>query len=144
MTVTSVIIGGDGEPEEPNWRLVYANEDDLEIAHREWGKIVRELRETQTLSVENGHAIRRLCDFRVMYERAMRHVAEHGAVFAPKSKRSKQGQWNPQWGVLRHAEDVITKLESELGIAPIRRKRAGKVQKRDRKERAADAYLKRA
>jgi P27 family predicted phage terminase small subunit len=141
MAVTSVIIGGDGEPEEPNWRLIYSNEDDFEAAHIEWGNVVRELRECQTLSFANGHAIRRLVDFRVQYERAARHVAEHGPVFAPKSKRSKQGQWNPQWGVMRHCEESIRHLESELGISPIRRGRAAKVQKRDRKARASDAYL---
>jgi phage terminase small subunit len=142
VSVTSVIIGGDGEPEEPDWRLIYSNEDDCGAAHEQWGMIVRELRECQTLSVANGHAIRRLVDFRIQYERASRHVAEHGPVFPPK--RGKAGQWNPFWGVLRHAEEVIRHIESELGIAPIRRGRAGKVQKRDRKVRAADAYLKKA
>jgi P27 family predicted phage terminase small subunit len=142
MSITGLIIGGEGEPEEPNWRLIYTNEDDLEAAHREWGLVIRELRECHTLSVANGHAIRRLVDFRIAYERASRHVAEHGPVFAPKSKRSKQGQWNPQWGVMRHAEEVIRHCESELGISPLRRNRAGKVQKRDKKARASDAYLK--
>lgn len=141
MTITNVIIGGDGEPQEPDWRLIYASEDDLEAAHVAWGQVTRELRECQTLSVANGHAIRRLVDFRIAYDRASRHVAEHGPVFAPKSKRSKQGQWNPQWGVMRHCEEVIRHCESELGISPIRRGRAAKVQKRDRKARASDAYL---
>lgn len=142
MAVTSVIIGGDGEPVEPDWNLLYANEDDLEIAREHWGQVIREMREAQILSVANGHAIRRLVDFRIAYERAARHVAEHGAVFAPKSKRAKTGQWNPQWGVMRHAEEVIRLIETELGISPLRRNRAGKVQKRDRKARASDAYFK--
>jgi P27 family predicted phage terminase small subunit len=143
MSVTSVIIGGDGEPEEPDWRLIYADEDDLEAACREWGQIIRELRECRTLSVENGHAIRRLVDFRIQYERASRHVAEHGPVFKSKSE-GKAGQWNPYWGVMRHCEDVIRHCEAELGIAPVRRRRAAQVQKRDRAARAADAYLKKA
>jgi len=144
VSVTSVIIGGDGEPEEPSWHLIYSNEDDLEIARQQWGQVIREMREAQILSVANGHAIRRLVDFRIAYERASRHVAEHGPIFAPKRKTSKQGQWNPQWGVMRHAEEAIRHLETELGISPLRRSRAGKVQKRDRKTRASDAYLKKS
>lgn len=142
MSVTTVIIGGDGEPIAPDWHLIYSNEDDLEIARAQWGEVIREMREAQILTVANGHAIRRLIDFRIAYERASRHVAEHGPVFAPKSKRAKQGQWNPQWGVMRHAEEAIRHLETELGISPLRRSRAGKVQKRDRAARASDAYLK--
>jgi P27 family predicted phage terminase small subunit len=141
MSVTSIIIGGDGEPEEPDWRLIYADEDDLEAARREWGQIIRELREYRTLSVENGHAIRRLCDFRIAYERASRHVAEHGQIFKSRSE-GKAGQWNPYWGVMRHCADAIQRIEAELGIAPVRRRRAAQVQKRDRGARAADAYLK--
>jgi P27 family predicted phage terminase small subunit len=144
MSITSVIIGGDGEPEEPEWRLVYENEDDLAIAHGEWGRVVREMREAQILSVVNGSAIRRLCDFRVQYERAARHVAENGAVLPPKTKRSKHANWNPWWSVMRQADEAIRYLETELGISPLRRKRAGKVTKRDKVARASDAYLKKA
>ena len=143
MNVTSVIIGGDGEPEEPDWRLIFQNEDDLEAAPRHWGNIIREMREHQTLSCANGHAIRRLVDFRIQYDRASRHVAEHGPVFAAK-RGKKAGQWNPYWGVLRHAEEAIRHIETELGIAPLRRGKAGKVEKRANKARASDAYLKKA
>lgn len=144
MSVTELIIGGDGEPPEPDWRLIYANEDDLAAAFEQWRNIIRELKECQTLSVANGHAIRRLVDFRIQYERASRHVAEHGPVLKSKRRNVKVGQWNPFWAVLRHCEEVIRHLETELGISPLRRDRAGKVQKRGRQARAADAYLKKA
>lgn len=143
MAITSVIIGGEGEPDEPDWQLIYSSADDLATARREWGMVVRELRECQTLSVANGHAIRRLVDFRIQYERAARHVAEHGAIFRGKG-RAKHGEWNPWWSALRQSEEVIRQCESELGISPIRRGRAAKVARRDRKARAADAYLKKA
>ena len=145
MNVTSVIIGGDGEPQEPDWKLIYQNEDDLELAHLHWGNIIREMRECQTLSVANGHAIRRLTDFRIAYERASRAVAEQGPLIASKKKTNggaRAGQWNPWWSVLRHAEETIRHLETELGISPLRRGRAGKVQKRSKQERASDTYLK--
>ena len=144
MAVKSVVIGGDGVPDEPNWRLIYQNEDDLQIASIEWGKVIREMREAETLTVANGHAIRRLVDFRIQYERASRHVAENGAVFAPKRKNSKCGQHNPWAAVMRSSSEEIRYLETELGISPIRRGRASKVQKRAKEARAADAYLKRA
>lgn len=140
MTITAVIIGGDGEPIEPDWTLTYSDEDDLAIASEQWGQVIREMRDAQVLTVANGHAIRRLVDFRITYERANRHVAEHGAVFAAKP-RKKAGQWNPQWSVMRHCDEAIRHLETELGISPLRRQRAGKVQRRDTKKRASDAYL---
>ena len=141
MAITSIIIGGDGEPEEPDWSLIYTYEDDVLMAREEWGKVIRELRENQTLTVANGHAIRRLVDFRVQYEIASQHVAENGPVLRSKKRNVKVGQWNPYWAVMRHCDDVIRTLESELGISPIRRARAAKVQKRNKQARAADAYL---
>lgn len=143
MSITNVIVGGDGEPDEPDWSLLYSQHDDCEMASTEWGKVIRELKESQTLAVSNGHAIRRLVDFRIQYERAARHVAEHGAIFRPKG-RKKHGEWNPFWSVMRQAQEAIKHIETELGIAPIRRGRAAKVQKRDKRARAADAYLSKA
>jgi hypothetical protein len=35
------------------------------------------------------------------YERAARHVAEHGAIL--KASKAKIGQFNPYWAVMKHA-----------------------------------------
>jgi hypothetical protein len=48
-----------------------------------------------TLTVANGHATRRLVEFRVQFERASKHVAEHCPVMKAKNKKAKVGQWNP-------------------------------------------------
>jgi P27 family predicted phage terminase small subunit len=142
MAITKVIVGGDGEPKEPTWQLIYSDGDEVELASECWARIIREMRDAHTLAVANGHAIRRLVDFRVIYERASRHVAEHGPVLPSKDKRSKNsGVHNPQWAVMRHADETIRHLETELGLAPLRRNRAGKVQRRDKAARASDAYL---
>jgi hypothetical protein len=95
----AAIQGSDGKPPEPDWRTIFSNEDDLAIATEAWGFVVRELGEAGTLALANGHAIRRLVEFRVQYERASRQVAERGALLPPSNKKTKVGQWNPYWSV---------------------------------------------
>lgn len=136
----SAIDGGDGHPQEPDWSQIYADEFDIVSAHAEWGLVVRELNETSTLTVANGHAIRRLVEFRIQYERSSRHVAEHGPVL--KGKRAKVGQWNPHWSVMNQAAEKIVALEKALGISPDARGKAGKVARKQKTVRAADNYLK--
>lgn len=136
----SEIQGSDGVPVEPDWTSVYPDELDIAAAHEEWGVVMRELRDSGTLAVANSHAIKRLVEFRVQYERSSKHVAEHGPVL--KGKRAKVGQWNPHWSVMRQADEAIRVLEAELGLAPTRRGKAVKVQRAKKAPRAADAYLK--
>lgn len=138
MNLTSV-PAGDGVPPEPEWASLYADELDIAAAREEWGVVLREMRETGTLSVANGHAIRRLVEFRVQYERASRHVAEHGPIL--KAKRAKVGQWNPYWSVMTKADESIRVLEAELGLAPTRRAKAAKVERKAKTSRASDAFL---
>lgn len=134
------ISGGDGLPAEPDWSSLYADELDIAEAHEQWGIVTRELQDTGTLAVANGHSIKRLVEFRVQYERSSKHVAEHGPVL--KGKRAKVGQWNPHWSVMRQADEAIRVLEAELGIAPARRGKVTKVQRGKKAFRAADNYLK--
>jgi phage terminase small subunit len=138
----AAISGSDGLPPEPDWRTIFADDDDLAIAHDQWGVVVRELRDAGTLAVSNGHAIKRLVEFRVQYERAAHHVAEKGAILAPTTKKAKVGQWNPFWSVMRQAAQDISVAEAELGIAPLRRGKATKVPRGKKAPRAADNYLK--
>lgn len=134
------IDGGNGMPPEPDWSQFYADELDILLAHEEWGTITRELASAQVLSVSNGHAIKRLVEFRVQYERSAKHVAEKGAILAPTNKKAKVGQWNPHWSVMRQADDAMRVLEAELGLAPVRRGKATKVQNGKKAQRAADNY----
>lgn len=122
--------------------MIFADDDDLAAAHEEWGVVTRELVEAGTLAVSNGHAIKRLVEFRVQYERAARHVAEHGSLLKPTSKKAKVGQWNPYWSVMRQADESIRIAEAELGISPVRRGKAAKVQRGKKAPRAADKFLK--
>lgn len=138
----SAIDGGDGLPPEPDWASLFDDELDIATAHERWGVICRELQAANTLAVVNGDAIKRLVDFYVQYERASRHVAEHGAILPPKTKKAKVGQWNPFWSVMRQADKTICVLEAELGLTPVRRGKAEQVKRGKTKTRAADAYLK--
>lgn len=136
----AAISGGDGAPPEPDWSQLYNDPFDLAFAHEQWGAIVREMSGRGILAVENGHAIQRLVLFRVQFERASRHVAENGAILP--AKRAKTGQWNPYWSVMTKADEAIRTLEAELGLAPVRRGKAAKVERKARQARAADNYLK--
>jgi P27 family predicted phage terminase small subunit len=141
MQQLTEIVGGDGSPPEPDWSSIYADEFDIAAAHHEWGIVIRELRASVTLSVANGHEIRRLVEFRVQYERASNHVAEHGPILKPTNKKAKVGQWNPYWSVMRQANEAIRALEAELGLAPTRRGNATKVNRGKKTSRAADEFL---
>ena len=134
------IEGGDGEPPEPDWALHYSDELDIEVARDEWGVVVREMQRAETLAVCNGHAIRRLVEFRIQWRRASEHVAEHGAIILGKTT-GRGGQWNPFWSVMRQADDKIRALEAELGLAPRRRAAAVKAKRRLNRRSAADDYL---
>lgn len=135
-----MLPGGDGEPEEPDWTTVYSDELDIAAARIEWGVVIRELKGADALTVANGHAIRRLVEFRVQYDRASKHVAEHGPVLKG-SRRAKVGQWNPFWSVMRQSEESIRALEAELGLAPTRRGKIVKATQKQSRRRAADDYL---
>ena len=139
MSLTS-ISGGDGTPPEPDWGSTYSDPLDVALARETWGEVVREMRDAGTLAVVNGHAIMRLCNFRIIYERAAREAAEHGAVI--KARKTGVLQYSPHWIVTRQADEAMRAIEAELGISPLRR---GKVTKAGRKRdtaRPADQYLK--
>jgi len=71
----------------------------------------------------------------------LRRNRQKGAILAPTSKKAKAGQWNPHWSVMRQADDAIKLLEAELGIAPVRRSKATKAERKQRKSRPSDAFI---
>ncbi|MDR6953798.1 P27 family predicted phage terminase small subunit [Ancylobacter sp. 3268] len=135
MTFTSI----DGAPPEPDWTSLFTDELDIAIARDRWAIVVREMQEAGTLVLANDHAIRRLVDFSVQYERASRQVCEMGTI--QKARRSKVPMPSPYWTVMRQAGEEIRVLEIELGISPVRRGKAQKVQRAKKAPRAADSYL---
>jgi P27 family predicted phage terminase small subunit len=136
----ATIPGGEGVPVEPNWSELYTDILDIGLAREDWGIVTRELSDAGTLTVANGHTVKRLVEFRVIYERAARDLAENGAI--GRAKRTRVPQVNPNWTIMRQAAEQVSSLEAELCLTPRRRAAAGKVQKKARTARPADSYLK--
>lgn len=136
----SVLEGGDGRPQEPDWSQIYTDILDLDLAREQWQIVIGEMTASQTLAVANGHAIRRLVEFRVIYERAARDLAESGALL--KARRTRVPQINPNWSVMRQAAEQIATMEAELCLSPRRRASGAKVNRAVKVARASDAYLK--
>jgi P27 family predicted phage terminase small subunit len=138
-TPLKAISGSDGLPPEPNWDAIYDNDSDRTVARELWGATVRELSTENVLTVANGHAVKRLVQFAIQYERASRHVADNGAILP--ASQAKIGQFNPYWAVMKHASEEIRILEGELGIAPTKRSRAKPVKREKKVARPSDRFL---
>lgn len=134
------ISGGDGEPPEPDWSMIFADQFDIEHAQNEWGLVIRELRSAETLAVCNGNSIQRLVEFRVQYRRAANHVAEHGVILLA-TPTGKAGRWNLFWSVMRQADNHIRAMEVELCLSPRYRSSATKAKRRMKTGRPVDDYL---
>jgi P27 family predicted phage terminase small subunit len=112
---------------EPNWSAQFDDELDQDLARQQWRIVVNELRSSEKLASVNGRQIKRLVDAYVLYEIAMRRVAEDGAVFPAKGK--KQPAYNPWFTILKDANAMASAAEAELTVTPRRRNNGGKVQK---------------
>lgn len=122
-------IEGDGfRIPEPDWSAQFTDELDQALAHQQWLVIAAELRNTEKLASANERQVKRLIDAYVLYEIAMRHVADEGAVFPRKGK--KQPAYNPWFTVLKDANSMASAAEAELTITPRRRNNGGKVQRK--------------
>jgi len=112
---------------EPNWAAQFTDELDQDLARRQWRIIIGELRGSDKLANANERQVKRLVDCYVLYEIAMRHVADEGAVFPRKGK--KQPAYNPWFTILKDANAMASAAEAELTVTPRRRNNGGKVQK---------------
>lgn len=112
---------------EPNWAAQFTDELDQDLARRQWRVIIGELRGSEKLANANERQVKRLVDCYVLYEIAMRHVADEGAVFQRKGK--KQPAYNPWFTILKDANAMASAAEAELTVTPRRRNNGGKVQK---------------
>jgi P27 family predicted phage terminase small subunit len=112
---------------EPEWAAQFTDELDQDLARRQWRIIIGELRGSEKLANANERQVKRLVDAYVLYEIAMRHVADEGAVFPRKGK--KQPAYNPWFTVLKDANAMASAAEAELTITPRRRNNGGKVQR---------------
>jgi P27 family predicted phage terminase small subunit len=138
----NVVEGSGGIPPEPDWKTAFKSKPERAAASADWARVIREMREANTLAVANGHAIRRLVEFRIAYDKAAKEVARDGPVVKDANNLATTGVWNPWWSIMRQADDSIRTLESELGLTPRHRDKAGKVKRKAGPTRAADRFLK--
>jgi hypothetical protein len=126
--------GSGGDIEEPDWKLLIPDQERRvpgvrrveradnavwrDVAHREWLRIVAELRAMETLSPANRHQIQRLVIAYVRYDRAAARQFEMGPVLpSPKTKTPMVNLWQTE---MRQADADATVAEGELGIPPRR------------------------
>jgi P27 family predicted phage terminase small subunit len=131
------IDGGSGTPEQPAWQLLFSGADECGAAAAYWSTIVATMRAAETLSVANGHAIKRLVLAAIVYDRASAAVARDGAVRRVKGVHRK----NPQWMLMKQSAEMCAGIEAELGLSPAKRGRVGKVTRTSRKRPPANEYL---
>lgn len=107
-----------------------------------WRRITMEMRERDTLSPSNGHAIQRLGLAYIVFDRCSREVADNGAVLKPKRGNPKAiSRLSPHFVAMREAGADAERLEAELGLSPRRRGSAGKVVRNGRRSASADRFL---
>lgn len=127
---------------EPDWSLLLSDALELDAAKEHWRRITAEMRERETLSPGNAHAIQRLVIAYLIYDRCSCEVAERGAVLKPKRGNPKAiARLSPYFTAMREAAADADRQEQELGIAPRRRAGAGKVEKKVRRQ-TGGGYLK--
>lgn len=137
------VVPGTGDiAPEPHWRMLLTDDLEVEAASEHWRRIATEMRERQTLSPSNAHAIQRLVLAYTIYDRCSREVAEHGAVTKPKRGNPKAiSRLSPHFTAMRESANDAATLEAELGLSPRRRAAATKVERKARSARASDSYL---
>lgn len=126
----------EGGPEEPNWLLTLTSEKERDEARKHWSVILNAMRAADTLAAANGHMVSRLVMAQIVFDRASAVVAREGAVRRVKGVDRR----NPQWMILKQANELCSELEGQLGLSPRTRQRVGKVVRGPRRS-AADAYL---
>ncbi|MCO6386227.1 P27 family phage terminase small subunit [Aliihoeflea sp. 40Bstr573] len=127
---------------EPDWESLFSDILEIAAAREHWRVITAELKDRQLLAPANAHSVQRLVCAYLMFDRMYREVAEHGVVSKPKRGNPKAiARISPFFTAMREAGTDAASLEAELGISPRRRTQASRAERKHRKERASDAYL---
>ena len=124
-------------PPEPDWGFL-KEPTERAAAHNYWLQAISAIRAAGALDLANGHQIFRLVESRLRYDKFSRKLWEQGEV--TKGTQRKAPHVVPYWRLARQAEETCRMLEAELCIAPLRRARAGKVERKPVRERPADRW----
>jgi len=137
------VVEGAGEiVPEPDWSSLLNDVLEIAAAQEHWRRVVSELRDRDLLAPANAHAMQRLVCAYLIFDRASREVAEHGAVTKPRRGNSKAiARVSPHFTVMREAGSDAAVIEAELGLSPRRRGAVTKVERAKKAPRAADRFL---
>ena len=138
----NVIEGTGAIVVEPDWESLFSDVLEIAAAKEHWRIVTTEPKDRQLLAAANGHSIQRLVCAYLMFDRMYREVAETGVVMKPRRGNSKAiARVSPYFTAMREAGSDADRIEAERGISPRRRGTAVKAERKQRRERAADAYL---
>lgn len=140
-----VIEGTGSVVAEPDWESLFSDVLEIAAAREHWRIITTELKERQLLAAANGHSVQRLVCAYLMFDRMYREVAENGVVTKPRRGNSKAiARVSPYFTAMREAGSDAAALEGELGISPRRRGSVTKAERKQRKDRPSDAFIRSA
>ncbi|MAW99534.1 MAG: phage terminase small subunit P27 family [Sphingomonas sp.] len=132
-----------GIVKEPSWELLLSDDLEQAAAKEHWRRVTTEMRERETLSASNAHAVQRLVLAYLLYDRCSREVTESGPVLKPKRGNPKAiARLSPYYTAMRDAGADAERMEAELGLSPRQRNSAAKVQRKGKRTSASANYLK--
>lgn len=127
---------------EPNWTALLKERSERAAAKSHWTRITAEMRDSETLSPTNAHAVQRLVLAYIVYDRCSAEVAKGGLVEEPAKENPKAiARLNIHYKAMSEAEKTAERLEAQLGLSPQRRGKVGKVTKKRERSAGADAFL---
>ena len=130
------------EEGEPDWAQLLPDVGERAAARAHWQAIAGEMRERETFSLANCHALLRLVLAYLVYDRCSVIVAVDGLVTAPNPENPKSiARLSIHYKAMAEAEKTAERLEAQLGLSPGRRGRVGKVTKKRERSAGADAFL---
>jgi P27 family predicted phage terminase small subunit len=133
---------GEGIVPEPNWTQLLPDVGERAAARAHWQSVAGEMRERETLSPANSHALLRLVLAYLVYDRCSLRVAMDGLVTEPAADNPKAiARLSIHYKAMAEAEKTAERLEAQLGLSPGRRGRVGKVAKKRERSASADAFL---
>lgn len=138
------VVDGTGQiVPEPDWKSLFNDELELFACGEHWRIITTELKDRALVSMANAHGLQRLVVCYVIYDRALKEIAENGAVSKPKRGNTRAiARVTPHFNVLRDMANDAATLEAEFGISPRRRSSATKSVTQKKASKPSDAYLK--
>lgn len=127
---------------EPDWNRLLRDAGERKAAKAHWRQITEEMRDLETLSASNGHALQRLVLAYLVYDRCSLTVAQDGLVTLPNPDNPKAiARLSIYYKAMREAESTAERLEAQLGLSPGRRAKVGKVTRKRERKAGADAFL---